>query len=135
MKKDCFVCEEFTREKITKEIPIGGTKVLVKDAPADVCVKCGSIYFDGPYIVELEKKTSKTQNPNHLIKVIKIQINGETKKIAKELNLGKLLEVLALPSERIAIELNKEVVRKKDWENILIKDADRIEIVHFVGGG
>ena len=67
--------------------------------------------------------------------MIKIQINGETKKIAKELNLGKLLEVLALPSERIAVELNKEVVRKKNWENILIKDADKIEIVHFVGGG
>lgn len=67
--------------------------------------------------------------------MIKIQINGETKEITGELNLSNLLEYLALPSERIAIELNKQVVRKKDWENILIKDADKIEIVHFVGGG
>ncbi len=67
--------------------------------------------------------------------VIKILINGETKEITGGLNLSKLLEVLALPSERIAIELNREVVRKKDWENIFIKDADKIEIVHFVGGG
>jgi thiamine biosynthesis protein ThiS len=40
-----------------------------------------------------------------------------------------------LPSERVAIELNRQVVRKKDWESILVNDADRIEIVHFVGGG
>ena len=62
MKTDCFVCKKFTREKITKEIPIGGTKVLVQDAPADVCVKCGSIYFDGRYILELEKKVKKAQH-------------------------------------------------------------------------
>ena len=67
--------------------------------------------------------------------MINIQINGETKEIVDEINLSKLLEALALPNERIAIELNREVVRKKDWENILIKDADKIEIVHFVGGG
>lgn len=66
---------------------------------------------------------------------MKIFINGETKAIEKELNLSELLETLSLPNERIAIELNKEVVRKKDWENIKISDADKIEIVHFVGGG
>lgn len=41
------------------EIPLAGTKVLVKDAPARVCQDCGEIYFDGPYIVELEKKLLK----------------------------------------------------------------------------
>ena len=64
-----------------------------------------------------------------------IVVNGETKEIPKEVNLSELLELLALPSERIAIELNREVVRKKDWANIRIKDADKIEVVHFVGGG
>ncbi len=68
-------------------------------------------------------------------KCMKVFINGETKEIAGEINLKKLLEVLSLPDERIAIELNKEVVRKKNWESILVKDADKIEIVHFVGGG
>ena len=67
--------------------------------------------------------------------VINILINGERKEVAAELNLTRLLETLALPAERIAIELNREVVRKKDWADIFIKDADRIEIVHFVGGG
>ncbi|CAN5488336.1 sulfur carrier protein ThiS [soil metagenome] len=67
--------------------------------------------------------------------MINIQINGETKEIPAEINLSKLLEVLALPNERIAIELNKEVVRKKNWESIRIKDSDTIEVIHFVGGG
>ena len=66
---------------------------------------------------------------------MKVFINGETREIAKQVNLLELLKEFSLPSERIAIELNKQVVRKKDWENILINDADKIEIVHFVGGG
>ncbi len=68
-------------------------------------------------------------------KRMRVVINGETKEIAKEINLQQLLKNLSLPSERIAVELNKEVVRKKDWENILINNADKIEIIHFVGGG
>ncbi len=64
-----------------------------------------------------------------------ITVNGEKKDIAEQMNLGELLERLALPSERVAIELNREVVRKKDWAHITIKDADKIEVVHFVGGG
>jgi len=66
---------------------------------------------------------------------MKVFINGETKEIAGETNLSDLLEQFSLPSERIAVELNKQVVRKKDWETIKIGDADRIEVIHFVGGG
>jgi thiamine biosynthesis protein ThiS len=66
---------------------------------------------------------------------MKVFINGEIKEIAEEINLTDLLKNFSLPQERIAVELNKEVVRKKDWETIRVKDADRIEIVHFVGGG
>ena len=64
-----------------------------------------------------------------------ITINGETKEIGQEVNLDDLLRFFALPQERIAIEVNKQVVRKKDWENIKINEADKIEIIHFVGGG
>ena len=66
---------------------------------------------------------------------MKVIINGETKEITEEISLQKLLKNLSLPRERIAVELNKEVVRKKDWENIKLSDADKIEIIHFVGGG
>jgi len=66
---------------------------------------------------------------------MKVFINGETKEIENKLSLSGLLKQLSLSSERVAVELNREVVRKKDWETIEIKDADKIEIVHFVGGG
>ena len=64
-----------------------------------------------------------------------IEINGEAKDIPGELSLNELLEYLSMPSRLLAIELNKEVVRRKDWEIRRVKDADVIEIIHFVGGG
>ncbi len=64
-----------------------------------------------------------------------IIVNGEKKELGDQLNLQELLKKLDLPTERVAIELNKMVVRKKDWTETNIKDADKIEIIHFVGGG
>lgn len=66
---------------------------------------------------------------------MRIIVNGEAKVISRKMNLSELLEDLSLPRERVAVELNRAVVRRKDWETITINDADRIEIVHFVGGG
>ena len=66
---------------------------------------------------------------------MKITINGELKELEGEVNLDRLLEIFSLPSQRVAVELNREVVRRKDWQNTTIKDTDRVEIVHFVGGG
>ena len=67
--------------------------------------------------------------------MIKIFINGESKELNEQVNLTELLKYFSLPTERVAIELNQAVVRKKDWENIQIKENDKIEVVHFVGGG
>ena len=66
---------------------------------------------------------------------MKVLINGEDKELTEQLNLEELLKYFSLPTERVAIELNKAVIRRKDWTNIKIQDADKIEIVHFVGGG
>lgn len=66
---------------------------------------------------------------------MKVFINGETKEITSQLNLSELLKLFSLPQERIAIELNREVVRKKDWETIQVSDGDKLEVIHFVGGG
>lgn len=70
-----------------------------------------------------------------MINRMKIFINGEIKEIAGEVNLIELLEEFSLPRERVAVELNRAVVRKKDWAAVRVKEADKIEIVHFVGGG
>ena len=66
---------------------------------------------------------------------MQVTINGEKRELAESLTISEILKNLELPSERVAIELNKEVVRKKDWENIKVNDADKIEVIHFVGGG
>ena len=65
----------------------------------------------------------------------KISINGEIKEVPNDLTVRGLLDHFSLPSQLVAIELNKEVVRKRDWEATLVNDGDRVEIVHFVGGG
>jgi thiamine biosynthesis protein ThiS len=66
---------------------------------------------------------------------MRVEINGEAREIPRELNLNELLEHLSMPSRLLAIELNKEVVRRKYWGDIKVKDSDVIEVIHFVGGG
>jgi thiamine biosynthesis protein ThiS len=62
-------------------------------------------------------------------------VNGEKRQIPENTNLVQLLEILKLASARVAIELNQNVVRRADWQNAVLQENDRVEIVHFVGGG
>ena len=62
-------------------------------------------------------------------------LNGERREVADGVSLAQLIETLELAPERIAIELNQTVVRRAEWAATELKESDRIEIVHFVGGG
>ena len=62
-------------------------------------------------------------------------LNGENREVPENTSVEQLLERFSLPSQRIAIELNKNVVRRKDWAEIKLNEADKIEVIHFVGGG
>ena len=66
---------------------------------------------------------------------LRIHVNGELNEYPEGLSLTELITLLELPVQRIAVELNKEVVRRKNWESTVLNDDDRVEIVHFVGGG
>ena len=66
---------------------------------------------------------------------MKVLVNGDEKDFSSPISLAGLIEELDLPASRIAIELNREVVRRSDWGGTMLKDDDRVEIVHFVGGG
>ena len=66
---------------------------------------------------------------------MRVVINGETKDVPEGLNLRSLLEHLSLPHQRIAVEVDQQVIRKADWDQTLVSAGTRIEIVHFVGGG
>ena len=62
-------------------------------------------------------------------------LNGERREVADGVSLAQLVETLNLAPERIAIELNQSVVRRAEWAATELQESDRIEIVHFVGGG
>ena len=69
------------------------------------------------------------------IKKIKIKINGKIKTIIKETKLSELLKYLKIPLNKVAIELNEEIIDKKKINKINLNKNDKIEIVHFIGGG
>ena len=66
---------------------------------------------------------------------MRVYINGESREVQGNPSLADLITQLDLPAARIAVELNREVVRRSDWGATMLHDDDRIEVVHFVGGG
>jgi sulfur carrier protein len=65
---------------------------------------------------------------------VNIELNGETRSVPAG-TVKELLESLEIDSKRVAVELNMEILPKADYETRTIADGDKIEIVHFVGGG
>jgi len=64
-----------------------------------------------------------------------LTINGEHRSLAPVETLHALVQQLGMKSDRVAIELNFEIVPREQWAQTPLKDGDRLEIVHFVGGG
>ena len=69
------------------------------------------------------------------INKIKIKLNGKSVKIHDKTTLLSLIKKLKIPIKKVAIELNQTIVSKKSLDKIKIKKNDKIEIVHFIGGG
>ena len=69
------------------------------------------------------------------IKKIKIKINGKIKTITQDSNISTVLKNLKIPINKVAIELNEEIIDKKKINKIKLNKNDKIEIVHFIGGG
>ena len=66
---------------------------------------------------------------------IKIKINGKIKNIDKNSKLLNIIKNFKIPLKKVAIELNEEIVDKKSLNRLYLKNNDKIEIVHFIGGG
>lgn len=66
---------------------------------------------------------------------LRIQVNGQPREIADNLDLSQLIASLNLKPEQIAVELNQTVVRRVQWQATILREDDKVEIVHFVGGG
>jgi len=68
-------------------------------------------------------------------RMIKVFMNGEEREIPEGLTLSALLAWLKLPADRVAVERNLEIVARNQWDQIPIQAGDKLEVVHFVGGG
>jgi thiamine biosynthesis protein ThiS len=66
---------------------------------------------------------------------IKILLNGEEKSFNSKISIENLVEQLELDIKKIAVERNYEIILPQDFTNIALCDGDKIEIVHFIGGG
>ena len=64
-----------------------------------------------------------------------VVVNGEPKELPGEQSLAAFIERLGLKGDRIAVELNREIAPRSRWTEIPLSEGDRLEIVHFVGGG
>ena len=69
------------------------------------------------------------------IKKIKITVNGKIRLIKEKTNLSHLINKLKIPIKKVAIELNQEIMNKKNLNKITLRKNDKLEIVHFIGGG
>lgn len=64
-----------------------------------------------------------------------IVVNGNQTDIPDSSTISDVISLLGLKSERVAVELNKKIVRRAEWGSTTIAEGDRLEVVHFVGGG
>ena len=69
------------------------------------------------------------------LNVAKIQLNGDPYEINTGTNLNELLNKLKIQKNKVAIEVNGEIVEKNKYPNLILNKGDKVEIVHFIGGG
>ena len=69
------------------------------------------------------------------LNVAKIQLNGNPYEINNGTNLNALLNKLKIEKNKVAIEINGEIVQKEKYQNLILNKDDKVEIVHFIGGG
>jgi sulfur carrier protein len=66
---------------------------------------------------------------------MRLVINGKDQTFNAPLTLSQLIEQLGMKTDRVAVELNREIVSRAQWSETGLNDGDKLEIVHFVGGG
>ena len=64
-----------------------------------------------------------------------LTINGESRDFPDGITLAALVAQLGMKADRVAVELNLEIVPRPQWDSTVLKNGDKLEIVHFVGGG
>ena len=87
-----------------------------------------------PQCVGNRKKQPRREAPICYFLLMLLVINGEERNLAAP-TLDALIEEMGMKGDRVAVEMNREIVPRAQWQATALKDGDRLEIVHFVGGG
>ena len=66
---------------------------------------------------------------------MRVILNGDEREFPDALTLAQLVEQLGMKADRLAVELNRQIVRREQWATTQLHEGDKIEVVHFVGGG
>jgi len=66
---------------------------------------------------------------------MRLHINGKEQSFDESLTLAQLVDRLGMKGDRVAVELNREIISRAQWPETALHNGDRLEIVHFVGGG
>ena len=66
---------------------------------------------------------------------MKLILNGSEREFPHALSLADLVEQLGMTANRVAAELNREIISRDQWSSTKLREGDRLELVHFVGGG
>lgn len=67
--------------------------------------------------------------------MVQIEVNGKTREVSAGTSVADLLSVLELDDRLVVVELNRQIVRRTERRDVGLQAGDRVEIVHFVGGG
>jgi sulfur carrier protein len=83
------------------------------------------------YLICPERDAYDDESVNNMT----LEINGESREVSQVSNVRELLELLGIAEGRVAVEVNRQIIRRADWEKAPISNLDHVEIVQFVGGG
>jgi thiamine biosynthesis protein ThiS len=89
---------------------------------------------EGPFVGRQQPSTEAAATANHSNDIL-IRLNGQDRKVRAGTTVGGLLAELGLPRDRVAVEVDREIIRRREWESRQLNPGVAVEIVHFVGGG
>lgn len=90
---------------------------------------------EGPSVGWQERSSDAAAGAGNHSNDILIRLNGQDRKVQAGSTVASLLAELGLPRDRVAVEVDREIVRRGDWEGRQLTPGVTVEVVHFVGGG
>ncbi len=129
-----------SRQALSDRLPNHATKIVARLAAARILSRLACLFEEKPAASKLfaglpTVKPRARWYTTLEARLITIRLNGEPRGIPEDLTLAALLEWLKLSADRVAVERNSQIVPRDRWHETPVQAGDRLEVVHFVGGG